>query len=156
MPLPLSASIAKIAAATLDKKAVGLGALLGHWEHIVGKEIAAAAVPIKLARPEKEGPATLYLAVSPARALEVQHDEPILIARINGFFGYKAVGALRLSQRHLNLSSKRKPKRSPGPLAESSLSDADIEARVSVITDPELKETLARLGRSMRKSGVAR
>ena len=60
-------------------------------------EVAAFARPEAVKR-TGPGAATLSLKVSPARAVEVQMMEPVLIERINGHFGRPVIGRLRLVQ----------------------------------------------------------
>jgi hypothetical protein len=142
-PRPLSSSVAKITVAALDRKALGLGALLGNWQAVVGAEFGQS-LPVKLARAREEGVgATLQLAVSPARALEFQHEEKRLIARINGFFGYKAVEKIKLVQRHA-VQPARRQVRTP-----SAMTKAEIETLVAGVDNAELASALQGLGSAM-------
>ena len=145
-PQPLSRTVAKIAGQAMGRKAAALSALLGSWEAIVGQSFAAVAIPVKLARNAKtpDQPAILHIAAPSAWKTELQHEAPVLIGRINAFFGYKAVGELRLSPR--SLPAVKAPKTAP---RHSVLNSADIEAKVATIEDPELKAALIRLGKAM-------
>ena len=74
--------------------------LLTNWTDIVGEETAAYTLPrqIVFRRGEKAG-GTLNLDVpSGAFALELQHREKMLIAKINAYFGYPAVAQIRITQ----------------------------------------------------------
>ena len=143
-PRPLASSLAKITSATLDRKSLGLGALLGNWQEVVGPQLGQS-LPVKLVRGREEGQgATLQLAVSPARALEFQHEEKLLIARINGFFGYKAVEKVKLVQRH----AAPRPKRAPR--TASAMTSAEIETSVARVDNSELAAALQQLGSAMR------
>jgi hypothetical protein len=142
-PRPLSSSVAKITLAALDRKALGLGALLGNWEAVVGKQLGQS-LPVKLVRAREEGQgATLHLAVSPARALEFQHEENLLITRINGFFGYNAVQKIKLVQRHSALPARRQIRPS------SSMTKSEIETLVAGVDNADLASALQRLGSAM-------
>jgi hypothetical protein len=142
-PRPLSSSVAKITVATLDRKALGLGALLGNWGAVVGPQLGQS-LPVKLVRAREDGQgATLHLAVSSARALEFQHEEKLLIARINGFFGYKAIEKIKLVQRHSLLPAKRVMR------APSSMTKAEIETLVAGVENADLASALQRLGSAM-------
>jgi hypothetical protein len=79
--------------------------LLTDWAAIAGGDLAACTRPERLRWPrharEDGGPpqgATLVLRVEGARALDVQFRAAQIVARINAYFGYAAVAALRLVQ----------------------------------------------------------
>ena len=110
----LSDAVGRLTVKALDRKSARLGALLGSWEAIVGRNFAEVSLPVKLARggtTDEDAPAILHLAVPAAWKTEFQHEAPQLIARINSFFGYKAVGELRFSA--------RVPRQSAGPFGRS-------------------------------------
>jgi hypothetical protein len=145
-PQPLSRTLHKITGKAMGRKMAALASLLGGWETIAGKNFAAVSIPVKLARNPQapDLPAILHIAAPSAWKTEFQHEAPQLIARINAFFGYKAVGALRLSAR--SLPAKTKP---VAAARHSALNSADIEAKVADIEDPALKAALIRLGQAM-------
>lgn len=128
--------------------------LARQWPAIVGAELAAQCRPRQLRFP-KPGEAVegrLTLRVAPGWALEVQHLEPLMLERINGFFGYRAVNRLVLQQGPLpalrggrEMSNKRPETAPPRPLAEN------LAAKLSTVADPELRAALEGLGRSLRE-----
>jgi hypothetical protein len=90
----------------------------------------------------------LVLHVAGAAALELQHSEPQILERINGYFGYGAVGRLRLIQAPLPRS-----KASPLPTESRDVSDAEeseIAAAVRDIREPDLRAALSGLGRTLK------
>ncbi len=143
---PLSSAISRITNQALTRKAAALCALLGAWETVAGQTLAAVSIPVKLARAPggRDQPAVLHLAMPSAWKTEFQHEAPMLIARINSFFGYRAVGELRLSARTLPQRVK-----AIEPERHSALNSADIEAKVESIADSDLKAALIRLGQAM-------
>ncbi len=153
IPQPLSRTVARITVKALDRKSARLATLLGSWEAVVGKTRAEISLPVKFVRaggaaiPGEERPAILHLAVPPAWKTEFQHEAPGLIARINSFFGYQAVGELRFSPRTMprRLSSGVEKQ-----AAQSNLNCDELEAKVAGIGDPELKAALVRLGQAIR------
>jgi hypothetical protein len=122
--------------------------LLTDWATVVGPLLATRCHPIRLSpRPDGRG-GTLVLHVNGAAALELQHSEPQILDRINGYFGYDAVARLRLIQAPLPRSNDP-PTRS----ARCGLSDAEeaeIAQAVRAIDDPELRTALQALGRSLK------
>ncbi|NNG03950.1 MAG: DUF721 domain-containing protein [Inquilinus sp.] len=144
-PKSLSALASPIARAALGKRFAALGALLEEWPHIVGPALADRTLPEKLDFPrgQRDG-GVLHLRVAPADALEIQHDTPRILERLNGHFGYRAVERLRLVQAP---PTPRRPakRRRPGPPIDTE----ELAAAVDCVDDPELRERLARLGRAL-------
>jgi hypothetical protein len=76
--------------------------------------------------------ATLVLRVDPARALDVEYKGRQIIERINAYFGYRAVAALRLIQAPVEAETPReatRPASVRAPQAAQSPGDADPLAR---------------------------
>ncbi|MFZ5791197.1 MAG: DUF721 domain-containing protein [Pseudomonadota bacterium] len=146
----LAAALPKIAGKALGKRGFAEGGLIADWSAIVGPALAQSCLPVKLSfagRDRREG--TLHLRVAGAIALELQHLEPQLIERINGYVGYRAVARLKLERGPLP-----KPARAPRlaepaapPLAPGE--EAAIGKAVAPVADEGLRESLARLGRAL-------
>lgn len=91
-----------------EKFGFSTATLITDWARIAGAELADYTVPDKLRWPrrleagfEDEGErrgATLILRVDPARALDVEYRTRQIMERINSYFGYRAVEAIRLVQ----------------------------------------------------------
>jgi hypothetical protein len=114
--------------------------LKSEWAAIVGPELAGATWPEALGRG-----GTLKLRVASVKALEVQHRAPLVIERINLFFGRDAVTRLSLIQAPLPLpppSAAQEPARPLGP-GEA----AALDRQLAAVANPELRDALTRLGR---------
>ena len=138
----LGIAVSQLAAPVVAKRGGGiLVRLKAQWAAIIGEQWAAVTWPSALGR---DG--ALKLRTAPAAALELQHRAPLLIARVNLFFGREVVTRLTLVQGPLPLDS---------PSAGSSLrplaaSETDrLQQRLAAISDPELRAALARLGRAV-------
>src|SRR5215470_18038408 len=110
----------------------------------VGHELAGETLPMKLSFPlggRRNG--VLKLRVTSAAALSVQHREPQILERINGFLGYGAVARLALVQGPLPKRIRAAPP-ARRPLTASEA--AALAKRVSQVSDPALKSALERLG----------
>jgi len=119
--------------------------LLLDWASIVGEALARHTVPERLARPRGEGGGVLHVRVAGAFALELQHQEPAVVERINAHFGHAAVSRLKLTQGLPAPAVRpRRRKRALGAAGE-----AELNRTVERIGDPRLKEALARLGRAI-------
>ena len=92
----------------------------------------------------------LRMRVLPGHALEVQHRMPILIGRINTFFGRPVVSRLSLLQGPIPLRPRPAPPRDP---LVSAADSATLERQLAVVGDPELRERLDRLGRAVIAAG---
>jgi hypothetical protein len=134
----------RIAGRVLGKRGLGEAQLVAEWSAVVGDELAAETLPVKLSFPSggrKNG--VLKLRVTSAAALVVQHREPQILERINGFFGYGAVARLALVQGPLPQQVR------PGPPARRPLTPAEaagLAQRLAQVPDPGLKSALGRLG----------
>ena len=96
---PVGRELPRIAGRALGKRGLGEAQLLAEWSAVVGEELGCETLPMKLSFPggsRRNG--VLKLRVTSAAALSVQHREPQILERINGFFGYGAVSRLALVQ----------------------------------------------------------
>jgi hypothetical protein len=125
--------------------------LVTRWTDIVGAEIAAYSQPERIQWPRPipgrpPEPGTLVLRVEGPMAVEIQHLSGIILERVNRFFGWRAVGGMRLRQAPLT----RKPR------AEQSGPDptraAHIAAGLTAIADDRLRDALARLGAAVKEA----
>ncbi|MGO4574048.1 DUF721 domain-containing protein [Microvirga sp. 2TAF3] len=132
------------------------------WPDIVGERLAGFTQPLKIewkrkgphADPEtRPDPATLVVRVESAFALEMQHLAPVVIDRVNTYYGWRCIGKLVLKQGPVRRAEKKRPVVRP-------LSDADRErvgAAIGPIEDETLKAALDRLGQAIvGSSGGAR
>lgn len=139
--------------------------VVARWETIVGPEIAACTVPVKIVAPPR-GPATdpalapplstLVLRVEGAFALEVQHRSPEIVERVNAHLGWACLGGLRLRQGPIaGFKRAKRPVQAPPPPAT-----AEEAARVGRATAGVEEEALAaaldRLGRAVLAKGRTR
>lgn len=122
------------------------GALVVDWAAIVGSAVASHTLPLRIKFPPKErGEGTLEIKVaSSAFATELQHLEPLIVERINGYFGWNAVARLRLRHGPLPPRERRHEVAPPEPDAEGA---ARLNAVLDKVEDPRLREALERLGK---------
>lgn len=140
----IGASLPRIAKPVLGKQGLGEAQLIQEWPAIIGAELARHCWPIKLSFPRgQRRDGTLRLRVASALALEIQHREPVLLERINGYFGYRAVIRLALIQGPPPLKEHAVP-RAPRPLEPTERQALD--RRLDGIADPALRAALERLG----------
>lgn len=116
------------------------GAVVARWKEIVGDRYAKVSTPESIRFPagRKTG-GTLTLAVEGAHAPLLQHLAPMIIERVNRFFGYEAV--VKVVFRHgARAAPEPRPVRvEPAPVPR------DIGDGLREIADPELRAVLENL-----------
>ena len=118
-----------------------------RWPEIVGRHHAQVCSPESIRFPMGEkSEGTLHLVVLPAHAPLIQHVIPEIIARVNRFFGYRAVTKVRLRQGHVQPPRADDAKPSPPSLRPVSMELGDS---LRDIGDPELRAVLQSLARSL-------
>ncbi|HSV28738.1 MAG TPA: DciA family protein [Candidatus Omnitrophota bacterium] len=123
------------------------GALIVDWASIVGSAVASHTLPVQIKFPPKErAQGTLVVKVaSSAFATELQHLEPLVLERINGYFGWQAVSRLKLMHGPLPQRPAAKPP-TPEPSPEAA---KRLEQTLAGVEDDELRAVLERLGRQV-------
>lgn len=136
----LGASMPGLIRPLAKARGTALAALLADWPLVVGDELARVCLPERLTG------TTLRLRVASAAALELQHDTPRIIARINAYYGRAAVTRLGLVQGPLPLATPP-----PRPARASLPADrqAALAAAVADVGDARLRTALERLGRAI-------
>ena len=124
--------------------------IVTHWEDIVGADIAAHAEPVRMTWPRRDDPddgepATLVLRCEGPAAIEIQHLAPLVLERVNRFFGWQVVGQLRLRQAPLRRTKRH------APAAPNSEAAQHISAQLTEIRNGELRDALARLGAAIKQ-----
>ncbi|MDG2285330.1 MAG: DciA family protein [Alphaproteobacteria bacterium] len=143
----LGATVPKLTDKVLRKRGFVESALIHRWSSIVGEEIAGWCSPDRVAFPrDRRVGATLHLLVPGARALELQHLEPVLLERINTVFGYDALERISIRQGQLP-ETTRKTRPTPRPL--ESKEESWITEQVAEFQDQDLKNALQALGRAV-------
>ncbi len=148
---PLGDLIGKMMDPACRRRGFATADLIADWPDIVGERYGERVRPERLiwprsGRSEEPEPATLVVHTDGATALFLSHDLPQVIERINGFFGWAAVGRIRIMQRPVQ-PPRRRLRPVLRPLSPSE--EAEIEAKVAPVTNPRLREALSRLGRAV-------
>lgn len=114
--------------------------VITQWPRIVGETIAGASIPEKVQFPRaKRTGGTLYLRVRPGgAATEIQHASPLLIERVNTYFGFGAIKALKIIQ-------------APIPEAPPPATQPDEEKAEKTEDGDSLEEALDSLGRHVER-----
>ena len=151
-PRPLAEVLRKTLGDAFAKQGFASVELVTRWPQIVGAEIAAHSQPEKIQWPRTPQarnapePGTLLLRVEGPAALEIQHLSDVILERVNQFFGWQAVDAVRLRQAPLSRRAELRPAPAPDPAAMMR-----IAAALPEIKDEKLRQALARLGAAMER-----
>jgi hypothetical protein len=153
-PRPLADFLDVCLSPSLAAQGFATSDIIVAWQDIVGERLAAFTQPLKIewkrkgpnadpdARPE---PATLVIRVEGAFALEMQHMAPIIIERVNVYYGWRCIGKLVLKQGPVRRTEKKRP-------APRVLGKADrkrVDAALAPIEEEPLKAALDRLGQAI-------
>ena len=124
------------------------GELLSQWPAIAGEAIGEVCKPERISWPRQSGETrqrqggTLVLRGPPGRALELQYETPRMIERINAFYGYGAIAAIKVRQAP---APSGKPTAKPQPIL-GPVRRVALEAELAGIDDEALRAALHRLG----------
>jgi hypothetical protein len=150
--VPISALVGRVINPVARKRGLAAADLIAAWADVVGADLAECTRPEKIVWPRGEAnadlPGVLTLKVDGPRAVLVQHQIGQIVERVNAFFGYAAVGPVRIVQAPLAPTLK------PGPADAAPLTPEDearLKSTVSAVEDQPLREALDRLGRGVLK-----
>ena len=137
---PCGELVSDIAGTTFKRFGFIQGAVVSRWAEIVGDRYARVSTPESIRFPSgKKSGGVLTLSVEGAHAPLMQHLGPLIIERVNRFFGYEAVSKIAFRQ-------GRAPKSRPKPQRPVSAElPKDLGEGLRQIADPELRTVLESL-----------
>ena len=123
------------------------GAVVSRWAEIVGERYARVSSPESIRFPAgRKSGGVLTLLVEGAHAPLMQHLTPLIVERVNRFFGYEAVNRLVFRQ--------GRPPAAPEPVKRPELRAVPKELGEGLrqIADPELRACLESLAAKLDSS----
>ena len=140
----LAETLSTVTGRLFGKRGFAGSRVVADWPSIVGDALAARSVPEKVSYPPGgRGPGTLTVRIaSGGLALELQHLEPLIVERINTYFGRHAVGRLRFV--HAPLPERPDSGEAAAPPSQDSQRAA--AALAAGIENPRLRKALEDLG----------
>ena len=144
---PVAEFIDRCLGPTLAAQGFAASDIITAWPEIVGERLAAHTEPLRIAWPrgvrdDRGEPATLLVRVTGAFALELQHSAPLVVERINTYFGWRCIGRLSLRQGPVRRAAA--PRRKPARLDPAGA--ARVRETVGSVDDQALHDALVRLG----------
>jgi len=150
---PLADLVAPALGKTLAARGFAAADVVMAWPQIMGERLAGVCEPVSLEWPrgakareagalDQRGSATLVIRVEGAFGLEAQHLAPVILERVNAYFGWRCADRLVIRQGRVTRKAKTRSRPAP-PDAQALARGQEIAAG---ITDENLREALARLG----------
>ncbi len=145
-PRAVAEMAARLTKKPLGKRGFTEAALVSGWAGIVGSLLGRETLPLRIAfpPPQRSGGVLHVRVSSGAMATQLQHLEPLLLQRINGYFGYGAVARLHMVQGPLPPRPVRQVPKAPELSPEKRQA---LQASLEKVSDPALRAALERLGR---------
>ncbi len=136
-----------IAGATFKRFGFVQGAVVSRWPEIVGERYARVSSPESIRFPggARSG-GTLTLSVEGAHAPLMQHLAPMIMDRVNRFFGYEAVARVAFRQGRAPAAPSRARRPAPATVP------AALGEGLRQIADPGLRACLESLASSLAGS----
>ncbi|MBA5778412.1 DUF721 domain-containing protein [Stappia sp. F7233] len=152
---PIADLIGPGLSAACRKRGFASADLLTAWPDIVGDRYAEKVQPERLVWPRGRGaggedevlePAVLTVHTDGATALFLSYELPVVIERINAFFGWAAVGRIKIVQRPITARKRQRPPRLRDLTAEE---ESELAGKVGAVANPKLRQALEQLGRAV-------
>ena len=144
----LGMTVSRLTKPIFANRGLADGTVAKEWCQIVGPMIAKHSRPDRISYANRERHSgLLHLRVDhSAMATELQHLEPQLLERINGYFGFKAVAKMRFIHGPLKDTPAAEASASPRPQPPQ---NPAVAQEVTTVEDPKLREALTRLGNAV-------
>lgn len=133
--------------------------LITAWPEIVGERLAGLCLPVKLKSAPKSrsrhkavaSGGILEVQADPAMVVDLEYGQALIVERINAFYGYSAVSALKVIAKPLQ--TKRQSGQNPAPAASPGEADFKKAAEQTMaVEDAGLRKVLETLGASIAAS----
>ncbi len=139
--------VGKIGAVAFKRFGFVQGAVVSRWAEIVGERYARVSSPESIRFPAgRKSAGVLTLLVEGAHAPLMQHLTPLIVERVNRFFGYEAINRLVFRQGRAPVEPKL-PNRPPLRAVPKELGEG-----LRQIADPELRACLESLASKLDSS----
>lgn len=141
-PQPLARDAGALLKHHLSARGFAQIEIVTRWSEIAGRGLAAHCFPYRLSQGGASG-ATLTLVADDRAALELQHQAPKLLDKINSYFGRTVASKIKVVA-----GDVAKPGAVKGQVRALSAAEVlELERQASAVRDPALRDALTRLGR---------
>ena len=133
--------VGDIGGMTFKKFGFVQASVVSRWREIVGDRYGQVSLPESIRFPTgRKSGGTLTLLVEGAHAPLIQHLGPMIIERVNRFFGYEAINKVAFRQGRLPAA-----KAGMQPRKEAAAIPQELGEGLRAVADPELRACLATL-----------
>ncbi|TYC67638.1 DUF721 domain-containing protein [Stappia sp. BW2] len=149
---PLADLVGKAMTPVCRKRGFASVDIIAAWADIVGERYGTRVQPDRLIwprQPERSDPekppepATLVVHTDGATALMLSHDSAQVIERINTFYGWRAIGRIKILQKPVLVKQPVSKK----PLRDLTQSEErQLEERLEGVENDRLRQALKKLG----------
>lgn len=133
-----------------ESRGFAVARLLTHWAEVVGEEIAATALPVKVGYGREGLGATLTLLTTGAAAPLVQMQLPRIRERVNACYGYNAIARVVVTQTAPTGFHEGQVAFGPAPKPAAAKADPAARREANALSesvhDPALRAALEALG----------
>jgi hypothetical protein len=149
---PVSEMLPAVGGASFRRFGFVQSSIVTRWREIVGERYARVSSPESIRFPPgKRSAGVLTLVVEGAHAPMMQHVAPVIVERVNRFFGYAAVERVHFRQGLVQVE-KTKARQAPPSLRAIPVELGDS---LRAIADPELRACLESLARGLAPIAAA-
>jgi hypothetical protein len=121
--------------------------IVSRWAEIVGERYAKASCPESIKFPAgKKAGGVMTLLVDGAHAPLIQHLTPMIVERVNRFFGYQAINRIVFRQGKLPKAAEKPQRPNLRPVPK------ELGEGLREIADPELRQCLESLAAQIAAS----
>jgi hypothetical protein len=121
--------------------------VVSRWHEIVGERYGKVSLPESIRFPAgKKSGGTLTLLVEGAHAPLIQHLGPMIIERVNRFFGYEAIAKVVFRQGRVPAAAPKRSRPQPAPVPK------ELGEGLRAVADPELRACLTSLAGHIAKT----
>jgi hypothetical protein len=143
---PLRAILPPLLKKPFQKRGLADGTLILDWETIVGPQTAQYCRPEKIVFPKGvRTQGTLFLTVPSAWVALITHGYPVLLERINQYYGYAALKEIKVHQR----VGAFKRLVAPTQINQDLQPCPQVDQTLSSFPDSPLKAALQELGQAI-------
>ena len=146
----IGTNVTKIVKPLISKRGFGNSEIINNWVNIVGDKLAQNITPQKISynnNSNVEG--VLLLRVnSSSVALELQYIEKQIVNKINTYFGFSAIGRIKIIQGPIPAPEKKIANKIK---TVANTDKIELERKLNSVKDPDLREALAALGAAIIK-----
>ena len=146
----IGTNVTKIVKPLISKRGFGNSEIINNWVNIVGDKLAQNITPQKISynnNSNVEG--VLLLRVnSSSVALELQYIEKQIVNKINTYFGFSAIGRIKIIQGPIPAPEKKIANKIK---TVANTDKIELERKLNSVKDPDLRVALAALGAAIIK-----